>query len=122
METALTIDIAEATCLTFLCVMKASSPVYSDITFTTIETGCTFHTTTCTDATKLKESVKDWTIVSHIKLALLFRIALHVVWSDFLQKLNVFISVKLGHLMLIGGLRSLRSLLATQSDELYSVA
>jgi len=104
---SLTIDVAEATCLTLLCVMEASSPINSDIALAAVKTGCTLHATTRTDATELEKSIEDWAIISDIELALLFRVAFHIVWSDFLKKLNVFIGVKLGHLMLVGGLSSL---------------
>jgi hypothetical protein len=104
---SLTIDVAEATRLTLLCVMKASSPIDGNVTFATVQTCCTLHATTRADAAKLEKSIEDWAIISDIELALFFRVALHIVWSDFLKKLNVFIRVKLGHLMFIGRLGSL---------------
>jgi hypothetical protein len=87
--------------------MKASRPIHSDVAFAPVETGCTLHATTRADAAKLEKPIKDRAIVSDIELALLFRVALHIVWGNFLKKLNVFIGVKLGHLKLVGGLGSL---------------
>jgi hypothetical protein len=106
-ESSLTIDIAESTCFTLLCVMKASSPIHSDVAFAAVETGCPFHAATRADAAELEKSIKDWAIISDIEFALLFRVAFHIIWRDFLKELNIFIGVKLGHLMFVGGLGSL---------------
>jgi hypothetical protein len=87
--------------------MQASSPIHGDVTFAAVKTCCTLHATTRADATELEKSIEDWAIISDIELALLFRVAFHIVWGDFLKELNIFIGVKLGHFMLVGGLGSL---------------
>ena len=104
---SLTIDVAEATCLTLLCVMEASSPINSDIALAAVKTGCTLHATTRADTAKLEKPIKDRAIIANIELALLFRVILHIIWCDLLKEVDIFIGVKLGHLMLVGRFCSL---------------
>lgn len=78
--------------------MKTTCPVDSNVTFAAIQPCSTFHTATCTDAAKFKKTVEDWAVVTHVETALLFLVRLHIVWCHFLEKIDVFIRMKLGHL------------------------
>uniref|UniRef100_A0A3Q3KYM2 Uncharacterized protein n=1 Tax=Mastacembelus armatus TaxID=205130 RepID=A0A3Q3KYM2_9TELE len=59
----------------------------------------------CTKLTKLKQTIKHWTVLSDINSHTslhLFAILRHVVWSDGLQELNVVVTVVLCHLFTTG--------------------
>jgi hypothetical protein len=98
--------------------MKASGPIHSDVTFAAVETGCTLHATACADTAKLEKPIEDRAIISDIELALFFRVILHIIWRDFLKEVNVFIGVKLSHLVLVGRFCSLKLLSAMYSSNL----
>jgi hypothetical protein len=95
----LTVDIAETTCFTLFGVMKSSSPVDGNVAFAPVETSCSLHTATSANATEVKQSVEDWTIIANVIFALLLGEVVHVVWGDFLEEVDVLIGVKLGHFM-----------------------
>lgn len=61
-----TIDITESRCLALLRVMQPTRPIDSDITLASVETGCTFHATTCADTTELEEAIEHGTVVADI--------------------------------------------------------
>jgi hypothetical protein len=96
----LTINVAEATCLALLGVVKTSSPVDGDVAFTTVQSGGTFHATTSADTAELEKSVKNRTIITHIIFSLLFCERVHVIRSNLLQEIDVLVSMELGHLVL----------------------
>jgi hypothetical protein len=52
--------------------MEAAGPINSDITLSTIEASCSFHATSCTDTTELKEAIEYRTIIPNIEFGLLF--------------------------------------------------
>jgi hypothetical protein len=100
--------------------MKASSPVYSDVTFAAVETGCTLHAPSRADTAKLEKSIEDRAIISDIELALFFGVVLHIIWCDLLKEIHVFVGMKLGHFVLVGRFCSLKSLSAMYSSNLNS--
>jgi hypothetical protein len=104
----LTVDVAEATSLALLGVMETSSPVDGDVAFAAVKTSCAFHAASGANTAEFEETVKDWTVIPDIILSLLFCIVLHVVRGDFLQEVDVLISMKLRHLMFICGFRALK--------------
>lgn len=103
----LTIDIAEAACFTFLSMMKTSSPVDSNVAFTTVQTSRALHTSTSTYATEFEQAVEDGTIVADIVLSLLLRKRVHIIWGDLLEEIYVLVGVELCHFMASSWLRAL---------------
>ena len=77
------VDVAEATCFTFLCVMEASSPIDRDIRFLPVETCGTFHAAACTDPAKLEQTIKDGAVITNIEFLLFFDVRVHVIGCDF---------------------------------------
>lgn len=103
----LTIDVAETTGLALLGVMESTSPVDCDVAFSSVEARSAFHAATSGDTTELEEAIKDGTIVADVELALLFHEGVHIVWSDLLEKVDILVRMKLGHLMLCSWFGSL---------------
>lgn len=124
-QCSLTINVAEPTSLALFGMMKSSCPIDCDITFTTIETCGTLHTTPCADTTELKEAIKDWTVISHIETTLLLLIRLHIVRRHFIQEVNVLVGMELRHFKLGSRLRTLlivsqqRSSISVMSEERF---
>jgi hypothetical protein len=79
--------------------MKTSSPVDGDVAFATVQTSCPLHASTSANTAELKKTVEDRAIITDIVLSLLLCESIHVVGSDFLEEVNVFVSVELGHFM-----------------------
>ena len=104
-----TIYIAEAAGLALFRVMETTSPVDCHITFAAIQPCSTLHTATSTNPAEFKKTVKDWAIVAHVETALLFLVRLHVIGCHFLEELDVFIGVELGHLKIGSRFSALRS-------------
>jgi hypothetical protein len=104
----LTVDVTKTTCFTLLCMMKTASPIDSDVAFTTVQARSTLHTATSADTTEFEQSVEDRTIISNIVLALLLSVCIHVVWCNLSEKVDVFVSVELGHLVLGSGFCALQ--------------
>lgn len=77
--------------------VQTSSPVDGNIAFLAIQSRGTLHGSTSADATELEQAVKDRAVVSYIVLALLLGKLFNVVGSDFLEKVDIFVSVELGH-------------------------
>ena len=50
---------------------------------------------------------EDWTVVTHVVSVLFLREAIHIVWRDLEQEINVFICVELGHLVFRSRFRTL---------------
>lgn len=82
--------------------MKAASPIHGDVAFLSVQPSCSFHASTSADATKLEQAVKDGTVIADVEATLLFRMVLHVVGGNLLQKIHIFVCMKLGHLV-VGG-------------------
>ncbi len=78
--------------------MQASRPVDCDVAFAPVEPGRTLHTTTGADSTELKEPIEDRAIVPDIIFRLIFSKVIHVIGSNFLQEINVFVGMILCHL------------------------
>lgn len=93
-----TVYITEAAGFTLFCVMETACPVDRNVTFAAIQSCSTLHAASCTNAAKFEQAVKDWAVVTHVEPALLFLVRLHVVGGHFLEELNVFICMELGHL------------------------
>lgn len=87
--------------------MKTTSPIHSDVGFASIETSSPLHAASGADTAEFEESVKDRTIVTDIVLGLLFDIRIHVVWSDFVQEVDILIGMELTHFVLGGWLGTL---------------
>ena len=96
----LTVDVAKATGLAFFGVVEAAGPIHSDVAFLSIQSGCSFHASTSADTTELEETIKDRTVIAHVEAALLFGMVLHVVWGYLLEKIDIFVGVKLGHFVI----------------------
>jgi len=106
-KTSLTINVTEATSLALLRVMKTTSPVHSYIAFTPVQSCSTLHTAACADSTELEKAIEHWAIIPYIESTLLFLVCFHVIRRDFVEKIDVFICMELGHLELAGRLRTL---------------
>lgn len=103
----LTIDVTEPTSFALFCVMESTSPVDSNVTLLPVESCSSFHASTCADTTELEEAVKYWTVVADVEATLFFLVCVHVVGSDLFQEVDVFVRVKLCHLMVRGRFSSL---------------
>ena len=79
--------------------MKTSSPIDCDVAFATVQTRSTLHATTRADTTELEESVEYRTIITNVVFPLLLGERVHVVWCYLLEKVDVLVGMKLGHLM-----------------------
>lgn len=99
-----TIDIAEAACLALLCVVQTASPIDSNVALLAVQSCSALHGATRADAAELEQTIEDRTIVADIELGLLTNVALHVLWADLLEKVDVFIGVELAHLESCGRL------------------
>lgn len=95
-----TVDVAEATGFTLLCMVKPTSPIDGNITLAPVKAGCALHTATSTDTAKFEEAVEDRTIIADIESALLLLEVFHVIRRHSPEEINVFVRVKLGHLHL----------------------
>ena len=93
----LTVHIAKPASFALLCVMQASRPVDSDIALSSIQPCSTLHTATCADPAKLKQAIEDWAIVTNVVFALLLGEVVHVIRSDFLEEVDVFVCMELRH-------------------------
>ena len=91
------VDIAKAACFALFGVMQTAGPIDCYVSFSTIQTGSPFHAPTGANRTEFEKSVKDRTVISNIEFGLLFRVGVHVVWCDLLQKLDIFVGVELCH-------------------------
>jgi hypothetical protein len=110
------VDIAEPAGLDFLRMMQTSGPVYRNVAFLTIKTGCTLHASTNADPTEIKKIVKDWTIITNVKLGLLGAEVLQIFWRDSLQEIDIVVGVKLGHFQWSGCLGSLKYIVSASSS------
>lgn len=90
--------------------VKTTRPIHRNVTLVAVESGGTFHATTGTDTTELKKPVKYWTVITNVVFALLLGVGLHVIRGDLGEKVDIFISVELGHLEFGGRLRTLQVL------------
>ena len=102
MEGFLTVDVAKAARLALLGMMETASPIHSDIAFLSVQSSSSFHASPSTDSTELEQAVEYRAIIPDIETTLLFRVVLHVVWGDFLQKIDVLVGVELGHFVVRG--------------------
>jgi hypothetical protein len=100
LQVKLTIDVAKATCFALLCVMQTASPVDGDVAFSAVQPCGTLHAASGADTTKLEQAVEDRTVVADVVLALLLAEVVHVVRSDALEEIDVFVGVELGHFVL----------------------
>lgn len=105
----LTINITETTCFALFRMMETPGPIYSDIALPSVEACCSLHTSTSADTTELEQAVKDWAIVTHVVFSLLLGERVHIIRGDFLEEVDVFIGVELGHFMTSGRFRALRN-------------
>lgn len=92
-----TVDVAETTGFAFFGVMQTTSPIDGDVALLAVESRSALHATARTDTTKLEETVKYRAIISDVVFSLLPHEAVHIVWRDFLQEVDVVVRVKLGH-------------------------
>lgn len=79
-----TIHVAKTASFRLLGVMKSSGPIDCDIALLAIQARGSLHTATGADAAKLKEAIKDGTVIADIVLALLAHVAIHIVWGNLL--------------------------------------
>lgn len=77
--------------------VQATGPIYGDVAFLAVQACSSLHRTTAANATEFKKTIKHWAIVSDVETSLLLAVILHVVWANFAEKIDVLISVKLGH-------------------------
>jgi hypothetical protein len=87
--------------------MQATRPVDSDVALASVQTRSTLHCSACADAAELEQTIKDRAIVANVVLTLLLCKVLHVVWGDFVKKLDVLVRVELRHFIFRGGFRAL---------------
>ena len=87
--------------------MQTTSPVDSDLTLLAVESCRTLHAATSTYAAELEQTIEDGTVISDIVFALLFAVRLHIIRRNSLQEIDVVVCVKLRHLVLGRGFRSL---------------
>lgn len=103
----LAIYVTETASLAFLSMMQPTRPVDCNVAFLPIQSCSTFHGSASTNPTKLKQPVKDGTIVSDTVFVLFFLILFYVIRRDFLQEFDVFVCVELGHFVFRCGFRAL---------------
>ena len=93
----LTVHITKPASFALLRVMQASRPVDGDIALPSIQPCSTLHTATCANSAELKQAIEDWAIVTNIVFALLLGEVVHVIRSDFLEEVDVFVRMELCH-------------------------
>jgi hypothetical protein len=79
--------------------MQPTSPVDGDVTLLSVQTSGSLHGASCTDPTKLEQTVENGTIITDIILGLLSHVTVHIVGCDSSEKVDVFVGMKLGHLV-----------------------
>jgi hypothetical protein len=94
----LTVDVAETASLALLCVMKSTGPIDSNVAFLTVEPGCTLHGAASTDTAELEQAIKHGAVVAHVVFSLFPHVVVHIVRGHLLEKVDVLVGVKLGHL------------------------
>ena len=87
--------------------MQATGPVDSDIALVAVEPGSALHAAASANTTELEQAVEHGAVVAHIVFALLSHEAVHVVWGDLLQELDVLVRMELRHLGSNGGFGAL---------------
>lgn len=87
--------------------VQSTGPVDSNVTFPAVQARCAFHGSASADATKLEQTIKDRTVITDVVFALLPGEVVHVVGSDLVQEVDVFVRVELSHLVLGSRLRTL---------------
>jgi hypothetical protein len=102
-----TVDITESTGFALLGVVQPTSPIDGYVAFLAVEASSALHGPASTDTTELEQAVKHRTIITDIVLSLLAHVAVHVVWGDSPQEIDVLIGVKLRHLIDHGWLGAL---------------
>lgn len=103
-----TVDVAETTGFTLFRVVKTTRPIDSNVALLAIQSRSALHTASCTDTAKFEKTIKYGTIVSDVVFSLLPHEAVHIVWRDLLEEIDVVVGVKLGHLASSRRFRALR--------------
>lgn len=88
--------------------METSRPIHCNVTLLSVKSCGSFHRSARADTAKFEEPVNNRAVVSHVILALLFLVRIHVVWGDLLEEINVLVRVELCHFHLRGWLRTLQ--------------
>ena len=99
-QRVLTVDVAETTGFALLCVVETASPVDGDVAFSTVQSCGTLHAASSADTTEFEQTVEYRTVVTDVVLSLLLAEVVHVVGSDALEEIDVFVGVELGHFVL----------------------
>lgn len=103
-----TVDVAKPTGFALFCVVQSTSPIDGNVTLLAVEASCALHGTTSADTTEFEQAVKHRTIITDVVLSLLAHVAVHVVWGDSPEEIDVLVCVELGHLVYHGWLGPLR--------------
>lgn len=80
--------------------MEATSPIDGDVAFSAVQSRSALHAASSADTTELEQAVEDRTIVTDVVFSLLLAKVVHVVGSNALEEIDVFVGVELGHLVL----------------------
>src|SRR5437763_16851784 len=88
--------------------MKTSCPIYGDIALAAVEPSRTLHAASTGDAAEFEQAIKHGAIVADVILGLLFLKAIHIIWRDLVQEIDVVVRMKLAHLFPSGRFRSLQ--------------
>lgn len=79
--------------------MQPTSPVDGDVTLLSVQASSSLHGTSCTDSTELEKTVENGAIITDIILGLLSHVTVHIVRRDSSEEVDVFVGMKLGHLV-----------------------
>ena len=80
--------------------MQSACPVNCNIAFPSIQSRCSLHAAARADAAKLKQAIKNRTIITYIVSSLLLHEVVHVVRRHALQEIHVLVGMELCHLVL----------------------
>lgn len=78
--------------------MKAAGPIDGDVALLSVESRGTFHTSTSTDAAEFEEPIEDRAIITNIELSLFPLEVVHVLGTNLLEEVDVFVCMELRHL------------------------
>lgn len=88
--------------------MQTTGPVDCDIALAPVQTRRALHCAARADTAELEQPVEHRAVVSDVVLALLLGVAVHVVWGDLVEEVDVLVGVELRHFVLGGWFGALR--------------
>ena len=88
------VDVTESGGLALLCVVQTTGPVDHNVGFVRVQPSCAPNAATGVELAKLKETVEDGAVFSHVEALQLSQVLVHVIRRDRSQKINIVVRVK----------------------------